>query len=256
MYPIAYGTQLVSFADMRRRYEKMMHPEFARRLFAWLPTQGGRIGIGSGHRSTATQMRLWLSNPRRFARPGNSFHEEHRWASGIIGYAAVDLVHVSGPGRQHRSPTFAECESAKHFGLHVFISGEPWHMQLIETRSASAWKRAGRPDPKMINLPGTVTPPPTPDPIVPSFPITPKPPAPSPGEDDIVTKLPTLRKGSTGEHVSIMQALLRHHGAGITVDGQFGPQTEQIVRYVQGTEGLVQDGICGPQTWSALLKVL
>jgi hypothetical protein len=151
-YPIGYGTERVTLGELKARHAPNMHPEFARRLFAWIESENGLIGIGSGYRSTAYQMKLWLSNPRRYARPGNSFHEPHVWASGIEAYAAVDLV--AGTTGSHRSPTWAEGESAKPYGVHTFIDGEPWHMQLVETRSCSAWKKAGRPDPKIIQLPG------------------------------------------------------------------------------------------------------
>ena len=38
----------------------------------------------------------------------------------------------------------------------------------------------------------------------------------------------------------------------ITVDGDFGPKTEEAVKKFQKEHGLTQDGICGPKTWEAL----
>lgn len=57
----------------------------------------------------------------------------------------------------------------------------------------------------------------------------------------------TLKRGSRGDEVEYLQALL-----GITVDGDFGPKTEQAVKDFQQARGLVADGIVGPATWAAL----
>jgi hypothetical protein len=157
-YPVGYGTERVSMSGLQTIFGPNMHPEFARRLWAWLESEQGRIGIGSGYRSTALQARLFASNPRRFARPGSSFHESHTWGGTVTGYAAVDLVAASLPPRAHRSPTWAEGDSAKKYGLHAFIRrneprGEPWHLQFVETRSASAWKSAGSPNVTAWQLP-------------------------------------------------------------------------------------------------------
>lgn len=141
LYPVGYGTQLVTMEDLRARHEPRMHPEFARRLFAWLESQDGLIGIGGGFRKT---------QPIRpgFAPPGKSFHEAQDFASGLSAYAAVDLV-ARRPGRTHRAPTWDECETGPEYGVHTFIKSppEPWHMQCVEMRGWSTWVNDGRPDP-------------------------------------------------------------------------------------------------------------
>jgi peptidoglycan hydrolase-like protein with peptidoglycan-binding domain len=58
---------------------------------------------------------------------------------------------------------------------------------------------------------------------------------------------PTLKRGSTGEYVKLVQREL-----GITPDGIFGSQTEQAVRDFQRRKGLKVDGIVGAQTWRAM----
>ena len=63
----------------------------------------------------------------------------------------------------------------------------------------------------------------------------------------------TLRKGSEGEEVKELQNLLNQHGAGLKVDGKFGPNTYQAVRDYQEANGLFIDGVVGPQTWGLLL---
>ncbi len=59
----------------------------------------------------------------------------------------------------------------------------------------------------------------------------------------------TLKQGATGAAVSELQKHL-----GITVDGKFGPATDQAVRMFQLRVGLDVDGVVGPMTWDALLK--
>jgi hypothetical protein len=60
---------------------------------------------------------------------------------------------------------------------------------------------------------------------------------------------PTLRRPTTNndEWVKMLQEELD-----IGVDGQFGPKTEAALREFQRSQGLVDDGIAGPNTWYAL----
>jgi N-acetylmuramoyl-L-alanine amidase len=58
---------------------------------------------------------------------------------------------------------------------------------------------------------------------------------------------PTLRRGSTGPDVVLLQAAVMAH------DGNYGAQTEQAVREYQRRNGLTVDGICGPNTWASIL---
>ena len=59
---------------------------------------------------------------------------------------------------------------------------------------------------------------------------------------------PTLRRGSTGEAVRMLQGLL----GGVEIDGVFGAQTEDAVKQFQRQNGLTADGIVGTKTWKAL----
>lgn len=64
-----------------------------------------------------------------------------------------------------------------------------------------------------------------------------------------------LRVGSTGEAVRDLQ--LRLHAAGhpsADALGGFGPETEIAVRGFQEARGLRVDGLCGPETWAALVE--
>jgi len=69
----------------------------------------------------------------------------------------------------------------------------------------------------------------------------------------VAANMPTIRSGNTGAPVSTLQATLNaKRGAGLVVDGKFGPLTLTAVKTFQATSGLVVDGVVGPKTWSAL----
>lgn len=63
----------------------------------------------------------------------------------------------------------------------------------------------------------------------------------------------TISWGASGGDVSEAQALLQNWGyyTGV-VDGVFGASTSAAVKWFQGSNGLVPDGVIGPVTWSAL----
>ena len=67
-----------------------------------------------------------------------------------------------------------------------------------------------------------------------------------------------LRQGNTGNNVITLQNLLNNARRAyaqipyITVDGSFGPRTDNAVRIFQRAAGLTVDGIVGPSTWNAL----
>lgn len=88
-------------------------------------------------------------------------------------------------------------------------------------------------------------------------PEPPKPPAPAPNWTEVmIKKLPTLKRGDTGEHVETLQALLRARShAEVTIDGSFGALTETALESVQRWGGVKDDGIAGQDTWPVLLRV-
>ena len=63
-----------------------------------------------------------------------------------------------------------------------------------------------------------------------------------------VSDIGTLRKGSKGDGVKMMQEAL-----GIGADGAFGPGTERALKAWQTANGLTADGIAGPMTLEKLL---
>jgi peptidoglycan hydrolase-like protein with peptidoglycan-binding domain len=68
-----------------------------------------------------------------------------------------------------------------------------------------------------------------------------------------LSPFPLVRKGDRAHPVRTVQDLLRQQGHQITVDGIFGPLTDQAVRAFQQAKLLSVDGIVGPQTWPALI---
>lgn len=61
-----------------------------------------------------------------------------------------------------------------------------------------------------------------------------------------------LHIGSKGSNVAHVQQKLRERGWRITVDGDFGSQTDRVVRAFQTEKGLKVDGWVGPVTWHAI----
>ncbi len=67
---------------------------------------------------------------------------------------------------------------------------------------------------------------------------------------------PVLRAGATGSAVGELQRRLDAAGAHATREesAAFGPLTEAAVREFQTKRGLRVDGVCGPETWNALVE--
>lgn len=66
------------------------------------------------------------------------------------------------------------------------------------------------------------------------------------------TQVGPMSTGYQGYAIQVVQYRLRSYGYAIGVDGVFGPVTERIVRLWQKHNGLVVDGIVGPQTLRSL----
>ena len=67
-----------------------------------------------------------------------------------------------------------------------------------------------------------------------------------------------IRYGGVGYSVSAMQTLLVLSGFSLPrygADGEYGSETEKALKAFQSSHGLDADGVCGHDTWSALLGV-
>ena len=60
--------------------------------------------------------------------------------------------------------------------------------------------------------------------------------------------------GGSGVFVRQLQQELAYRGYTLSVDAQFGPRTQNVVRQFQAAHSLTQDGIVGPVTWGQLFK--
>ena len=71
----------------------------------------------------------------------------------------------------------------------------------------------------------------------------------------VPTQIVALRRGEAGPAVQTLQHRLISTGADLSGEtGDYGEATELAVRNFQRSRGLRIDGICGPQTWSALVE--
>lgn len=79
-------------------------------------------------------------------------------------------------------------------------------------------------------------------------------------KDTVTIELPVLRKGSKGDEVKTLQRLLNALGCkgsdkkALSVDGDFGANTYHALKAFQKERSLEQDGICGKNSWNAILK--
>ncbi len=155
LYPISYGTRMVTLDQLRAKHEPQMHPEFARRLFNWIEAQDGQIGIGGGRRTIQPNKPGFAPSIR------STFHGDQDFPSGTF-YAAVDLV-ARSPGRSHRAPRTDECPQqgspeAERWGVHINVGtpGSPgyesWHMQPVELDGWGRWMADGQPDLEPMHL--------------------------------------------------------------------------------------------------------
>ncbi|BAZ39007.1 hypothetical protein NIES4101_49570 [Calothrix sp. NIES-4101] len=62
-----------------------------------------------------------------------------------------------------------------------------------------------------------------------------------------------LQNYCEGQEVYMVQQTLQALGYSLNADGAFGPMTENAVINFQVANGLVGDGIVGPNTWNALM---
>lgn len=63
---------------------------------------------------------------------------------------------------------------------------------------------------------------------------------------------PSIAPESNRSHVSAVQQELKSRGYKVKVDGDYGPKTRAAVKRFQRKNGLVADGVLGPQTLGAL----
>lgn len=262
LYPIFYGTRLVTFDIIQKSFEPFMEPEAWRRHANFILHQGGKFGPGGGLRAAGTQ-------PDRpgFADEGKTFHQRQQFPTGLY-YAAIDYV-VVNPGYPHRAPMWSEVpvqgqQLAINYGVHMNVGtpgkagSESWHGQPIELDGWQAWVNAGRPGlrqgyPLVISAPRPQPPQP---PIPPGLP---------PITSGVYVNFASrnLEEGSVGPDVKFFQRQMNDiAGQGLLLDGHFGAKTTQAVKNWQAffkatSDGkpLTVDGKLGPLTQQSIIEV-
>ena len=71
---------------------------------------------------------------------------------------------------------------------------------------------------------------------------------------NITVNTSIVKNGTRGQIAKSVQALLNIHGAGLTVDGIFGPKSVAALKTYQISQNLTADGICGEKTWNKLIN--
>ncbi|EYF08798.1 peptidoglycan-binding domain-containing protein [Chondromyces apiculatus] len=77
-------------------------------------------------------------------------------------------------------------------------------------------------------------------------------PRPKPSPQSVPYPNVALRQGTRGPNVKRVQTRLDALGWDLPADGIFGPITDRNVKSFQRRKGLLDDGVVGPRTWSAL----
>ncbi len=79
-------------------------------------------------------------------------------------------------------------------------------------------------------------------------------------KNTVTIELSVLRKGSKGEQVKTLQRLLKafgykgSDGKALTIDGDFGGNTDYALRAYQKAYKLTVDGVCGGKSWRSILR--
>lgn len=76
------------------------------------------------------------------------------------------------------------------------------------------------------------------------------------GDNDGLGDAEMIQVGAKGSNVMQIQTILTGNGYPTGgIDGIFGEKTKTAVISFQSAQGLTPDGIIGPQTWGALMKL-
>lgn len=171
LYPIGYGTDLVTIDVLIRRELSGMEPEVARRWIVFFVANRGLLGPGDGWRPTP-------SNTSAASMRGESFHQTQTYADGTKWFVALDCVRRNPtPGGKHLAPLTGQIPvqgsaAAKRWGIHANVGTpgqkgwESWHGQDVETDGWQTWVNAGRKRPiQGYPTPDIPLPDPTPTPL-------------------------------------------------------------------------------------------
>ena len=245
LYP-TYGKPRSLDAIRRMTTFRGLHPTMQKRVGGLIEASGGAVGLGEGRRAETLQLRMFLDR-----------HEED--PSGTIWFRGRSWRRLPGrapaapPGRSmHELGLAADLvgdfgwvgENAARFDLQTFanVNDEPWHVQPVELPR-------GRKDYEKTAAWGTP-------------PWTGEAEGTTPTADTPLTLTPayTVSSGDSGAAAGVLEEALIARELLADDDGArdatYGDDDEALVRNFQSDERLYVDGIVGPRTWGALLRVI
>jgi hypothetical protein len=132
-----------------------MHPTMQQRVDQLIAASGGKVGLGTGYRSSAQQETMFRSRYRKTSSPTDTDGKKN-WVWDGSYWEHVSGAQAAPPGRSmHEIGLAADLTgdmnwvtaNAARFGLKHFSSmGEPWHVQPVELPNGrSEYDKAGRP---------------------------------------------------------------------------------------------------------------
>lgn len=161
--PYRYQTTYKTLRQIEAILLEHYHPEYVRRVLAWLHHHNGYVGIGGHFRADGTQ-----PDKPGFAPEGRSFHQNQKYADGFIGASAIDTIVIDGPDANDlhdpikwSDVPIQDSAEADVWGLHANIDAngnpgapgtESWHIQWADAHIGgydldgwASWKAAGSP---------------------------------------------------------------------------------------------------------------
>lgn len=249
-------TQLVD-AHFDGRGTLRLHHEAAR---AWNALYAGCMGdtgialtavsAGDVYRTYAQQQQVFLqryttsrvsssskmwNGTRYYLKPGMSMVATPGTSNHGLGLA-IDVAEWTGSRVKGIAASAAWPWLLTYAALYGFsweVQSEAWHIRLHVGDATTE---------EVLAFEGAIPSPPPPDPEPPvnfgDWPLTVK---------------PVIRLGARGNVVAYMQQVLHDVLAyNISVDGDFGPKTQNFVVWFQATHSLQPDGIVGRNTWAAI----
>lgn len=253
-YPTYWDKRVTIETIVASRTFGGLHPHMQQRVRDLIEASGGRVGLGQGLRDPKQQLQMFLDRHVLDAN-GDISYDGQRWRR-LPGKAPA-----APPGRSmHEIGLAADMtgdmgwvrDNATRFQLQTFekVNNEPWHVQPTELpRGRSAYQRNpswGLP-PWSGESAGAST-------------------LASGASATIVSSSQPLtpalgaRPGDSGPAVAVLIEALIARGVladtSASRDGVYGTDDAALVEDFQRSNSLQVDGIVGPQTWGALLRVV
>jgi peptidoglycan hydrolase-like protein with peptidoglycan-binding domain len=253
-YPTYWDKRVTIETIVASRTFGGLHPNMQDRVRSLIEESGGRVGLGQGLRDPKQQLQMFLNRHVADAN-GDISYDGRRWRR-LPGQAPA-----APPGRSmHEIGLAADMtgdmgwvrDNVARFQLQTFekVNNEPWHVQPTELpRGRSAYQRSpswGLPPWSGASIGAT-----SPEPRETTATLS---------STQPLTPALGARPGDSGPAVAVLiEALIARELLADTPasrDGVYGTDDAALVEEFQRRNSLEVDGIVGPQTWGALLRVV